>query len=220
MEEITQKDGRTIIFISHNVTAIQQLCGKCILLDKGQIQKYGETSEVVSFYLNGQNIGEQSFIYSAPVEDNMFADIAELKAASLSSAAGNRTGDFGTGDDIYVNIDYEVKKAIDSMVVAYTIMNEENQAVFETTDHDTDLSVSGQKLPGSFTAKSKIPGKFLKPGKYYLAIGGHNPGQQHFFSAREALSFQVHATEGLATAGKARMGIVAPEILWNTIKDN
>lgn len=51
MEEITQGEGKTILFVSHNLSAIQQLCDKTILLKKGTVEAFGETTEVIETYL-------------------------------------------------------------------------------------------------------------------------------------------------------------------------
>jgi lipopolysaccharide transport system ATP-binding protein len=52
MEEVTKKDGRTILFVSHNMSAIRSLCEKVILLEKGSIAKVGHVDEVLDYYLN------------------------------------------------------------------------------------------------------------------------------------------------------------------------
>jgi len=50
MDDITSKEGRTVLFVSHNMTAIKQLCKRCILLEKGQVIVDGPTDEVVGKY--------------------------------------------------------------------------------------------------------------------------------------------------------------------------
>ncbi|MFH1233862.1 MAG: ABC transporter ATP-binding protein [Patescibacteria group bacterium] len=52
MDEITKKEKRTILFVSHNMGAVTQLCKRCILLNKGQISLINKTSEVVNYYIN------------------------------------------------------------------------------------------------------------------------------------------------------------------------
>ncbi|MBU0722477.1 ABC transporter ATP-binding protein [Patescibacteria group bacterium] len=52
MDEITKKDGRTILFVSHNMEAIQNLCDRCLLLNRGKIKKHGPTNEVIDYYLS------------------------------------------------------------------------------------------------------------------------------------------------------------------------
>lgn len=52
MEEVTKQDGRTILFVSHNMSAIEKLCNRCILLKEGRVEMFGETRLVVKKYLN------------------------------------------------------------------------------------------------------------------------------------------------------------------------
>ncbi len=52
MEEVTQQAGRTIIFVSHNMSAIQSLCKKCILIEKGVVKKIGPTKDIIDLYLS------------------------------------------------------------------------------------------------------------------------------------------------------------------------
>jgi lipopolysaccharide transport system ATP-binding protein len=53
MENVSKGGGRTIIFVSHNMTAIKQLCNKGILLEQGIIKKNGDSSDVIDTYING-----------------------------------------------------------------------------------------------------------------------------------------------------------------------
>lgn len=64
MSEVTQKDGRTIIFVSHNLTAVRSLCSRCILLKNGTIEKIGDTEEVINKYIK-----ESSRLMSQPIID-------------------------------------------------------------------------------------------------------------------------------------------------------
>jgi len=54
MDEVTKQAGRTILFVSHNMAAVQNLCQRCILLEEGKIKMIGETKEVVAKYLNNR----------------------------------------------------------------------------------------------------------------------------------------------------------------------
>ena len=52
MQDVSQNEGRTVLFVSHNMASIQSLCSRAILLNKGKITSEGNPSEVVNFYLN------------------------------------------------------------------------------------------------------------------------------------------------------------------------
>jgi lipopolysaccharide transport system ATP-binding protein len=54
MEEVTKQDGRTILFVSHNMAAVERLCKKTVLLEHGKIKMFGDTKEVVHAYLHGE----------------------------------------------------------------------------------------------------------------------------------------------------------------------
>ena len=56
MDEVTKKEGRTILFVSHNLEAVQELCTRCVLLEKGQVAMIGSTAEVIKKYLQDENI--------------------------------------------------------------------------------------------------------------------------------------------------------------------
>lgn len=58
MEEVTKEQGRTILFVSHNMGAVQQLCEKTILLNKGKIEKFENTKECIEYYVNNQSINK------------------------------------------------------------------------------------------------------------------------------------------------------------------
>jgi lipopolysaccharide transport system ATP-binding protein len=55
MDEITKKDGRTILFVSHNMAAVKSLCHKCMLLKDGRIESWGDTAEIIDKYLSNQS---------------------------------------------------------------------------------------------------------------------------------------------------------------------
>ena len=55
LDEVSKTEGRTILFVSHNMGAIQRLCKRCVLLEEGKIKMIGETKEVIDFYLHSQD---------------------------------------------------------------------------------------------------------------------------------------------------------------------
>jgi lipopolysaccharide transport system ATP-binding protein len=76
MEEVTQKDGRTIIFVSHNMEAIARLCKKCILLEKGRVTMIGKTSDVIARYIRLKELIPSRYQrdHSLPVPEDDGAD--------------------------------------------------------------------------------------------------------------------------------------------------
>lgn len=72
MDEITKEEGRTILFVSHNMSAIRQLCKKTILMKNGQVNMFGETSEVIEKYMDEAQNRENVKLVNKVKNDNGF----------------------------------------------------------------------------------------------------------------------------------------------------
>ncbi len=219
MEEVTSKQGRTILFVSHNMKAIEQLCTKCLLLNKGGVEKYGPVREVINYYLD-QLSTESRASYQALKEDNLAPEEAELVSAKLTDSSGTLTEEFGSAEDIFVTVEYQVKKELPFFSADFYLMNERSEEIFMTSDYDQQGGITRNKAPGRYVAKSKIPKKLLNGGRYSITLGGRSPNVKQYFAAREALSFQVLPSGPPASLEAPRSGIICPEIFWETVKAN
>ena len=104
MEEVSQSDGRTILFVSHNMSYISSLCNKAVLLDKGTIVQTGAVNEVVNGYMN--MVKQTSF--DSPVSGNK--NIARLLSVKTVDADGLPKDNFGVNDTTGIKMDYEAFK--------------------------------------------------------------------------------------------------------------
>jgi lipopolysaccharide transport system ATP-binding protein len=67
MQDISQQGGRTVLFVSHNMAAIQKLCTKCILLEDGKFVIQGKTEDVIQHYLERSNENKSEFFFNTKV---------------------------------------------------------------------------------------------------------------------------------------------------------
>lgn len=109
MEEITRKEGRTILFVSHNMTLIKQLCKKTILLSKGKIKKAGQTDEVIKEYLEGR-MGEKEEYTPQSIHPKNITNMTGTRFTSIeiSSTEGHRT--LKSDDKLKIALTYESEK--------------------------------------------------------------------------------------------------------------
>jgi lipopolysaccharide transport system ATP-binding protein len=107
MDEITKKEGRTILFVSHNMGAISQLCEKTILLKGGQIEKIGRTSEVINEYL--KNYYSLNNISLSERNDRQGSGDLKVTSYSLKNAVGEDVLFFTCGQNSQIWLDYEIK---------------------------------------------------------------------------------------------------------------
>ena len=70
MQDISKTDGRTVLFVSHDMRAISTLCENCILLNQGEILKIGNTTEIIDLYINGSEIKSNGFDLKYTINGN------------------------------------------------------------------------------------------------------------------------------------------------------
>ena len=106
MEDVVAKEGRTIIFVSHNIDAICHLCSRCILLRQGEIEKAGETSDVVAVYLGA---GQQQ----VPVVNfRPSGDEAGFQVAGLYDPENRPATSFNANTPVLMKCSFVVRRTI------------------------------------------------------------------------------------------------------------
>lgn len=111
LHELLSKKHTTIIFVSHDIYRIQSLCKKTIFLDKGNIKKIGDTTEVVSYYSNEMN---KSMLLKEAKKQEKRQGTGDIRITNvyLTDSAGNKTDTIKTGDGIIITISYFAHKKV------------------------------------------------------------------------------------------------------------
>ena len=176
------ENGTTLLFVSHNLRAVADLCHRCILLDHGKIIKDGPATEVVNHHLNPSELLGQA---------------KNLKEAYIASVdikvdRGNKLL-FDAGEEILLDIDVAGNVNCENISVAVQIKNDEGCNVFDTsTQRLTDTTFSLE--PG---AKKKITYELtlhLVPGTYFICVFIYRYDIQKMYDARDpAATIQVRS---------------------------
>jgi lipopolysaccharide transport system ATP-binding protein len=217
MKDVSDKDGRTVLFVSHNMTAMNSLCNSAIYMRNGKIQKIGEVGEVISTYLSS---GTE--ITTWRKWDNLESPgdgIARLIEARLSDSEGNHIDaiDFYKGGNL--EFTYEVLKEGYCPTPNLHLYNQKGDLVLVSAQ-PSDSKI-GDK--GIYQASMQIPPHLLNDGRFIAGIATSTfiPEKIHFYE-REALVFDVIEDMKLrATEYRGVLpGIVRPKLEWTTIKKN
>jgi lipopolysaccharide transport system ATP-binding protein len=99
------REGRTVLFVSHNMAAIKELCTRVMWIDGGQLQADGDVDEVIEAYLS--SVATNKFNHFS--EEHQFA----IEEVALKDACGNDAVQFAPGDDLVVEISYNAKEPLD-----------------------------------------------------------------------------------------------------------
>jgi lipopolysaccharide transport system ATP-binding protein len=218
MEDVGQ-EGRTVLFVSHNMPAITRLCERTILLDEGSVLKDGPSHEVVSLYLNS-GLGTTAAREWPDLAQAPGNDVVRLCAVRVRAEDGQITDTIDIRRPVGIEMEYEVLKPGYALWPHFTLHNDEGMRVFVA--FDLDPVWRGRPRPaGRYVSIGWIPGNFLAEGLMIIApaMRTEQPKILHFYE-RDAVAFQVvDSLDGDSARGDygGRMrGAVRPILNWGT----
>ena len=174
MENVAQ-EGRTVLFVSHNMQAIRKLCQRVILLKAGLVSADTIAAEVVQRYLS--KIAESDSISSLETMiQNLPRDPAFRLQSIILSQNGQRVlGTVLNGKPLEIEIRYQVLKRTTGLRVYFDLCDTESAILFRS-HHDDNLDEIPTMEPGFYLCKATIPGDFFAPIDYELNVrsGIHN----------------------------------------------
>lgn len=169
MEEVTKKDGRTILFVSHNMSAVKQLCTRAIFMENGKIKMDGPTDKVVDEYLGfGSNAEERNRHATIELPPHAKSDFQIRKIQSMLSH-GTPTIDIPIAENFKIAFEYEVRKEMESVFISLLIFKDGSQRIVDIMEIDALPSAVKTRLPGKYATTIEIPG-FLNEGLYDTMI--------------------------------------------------
>ena len=190
MEEVGRQ-GRTVLFVSHNIPFITRLCQRVILLHEGRILKDGTPLEVATAYLgtagNEPGAREWGEPESAPGDA-----VARLKSVRILDAEGAVTDSVDIRQTFFVEVQYWNRVGAARLTAILHFSNQEGTCLFASNDFNNREWWSAPRRAGLVTARCKIPGNLLAEGRHFVlvALGTYNPNTVHAV-VRDAVSVLV-----------------------------
>ncbi len=219
MESIGE-EGRTILFVSHNMPQVTRLCNRVLMMENGKIVKDGGPHEVVEAYLSSGKMRvasrEWRDLSAAPG-----GGIARLRSISVRDRNGQVSESFDIREPVTVQIEFDCLKAGHELMPAFSICNEEAQILFSSIDIEPKWA-GVERRPGRYVAKITIPGNYLAEGTMLVntAVRQWQPAQALEYFVPEAVAFQViDSFEGDSARGHYPgdlAGVVRPKLEWRT----
>jgi lipopolysaccharide transport system ATP-binding protein len=209
MKEVGKK-GRTILFVSHNMGAVNTLCSEAILLQKGELLAFSDASHIVSKYLE---VGAETTGYKTWPK-GIGNDAIKLIKVRLLNSKNVITNTFDITESIYIEKEFVVLKAIEGARVGFRLTTSDGIIVFTSEDTD-DCESLNSKTPGLYRTITHIPGNFLNEGQYFLTFGSHFPMVQINYFEENCLSLTIQNTGGVGGfVDDKRRGIIRPRLEW------
>jgi len=210
------KQGRTVLFVSHNMSAILRLTEEAILLDKGHLVMRAPTQETVDYYMStsyaqtGQRIWEADEI---PEAASPFRPVA----LRLCDQKGKVVDPVRSTEPVTITIEYQLQAPITGLRVGLYLMTTRGEYVF--TSFDTDQPEMYERFSvrpeGHFTSSCTVPANFLNEGRYVLGINASSFRVKRYFQDEQALTFTVDVAGAPGMQWpENRLGPVRPALDW------
>lgn len=218
MEDVG-KDGRTVLFVSHNMPAVARLCGRCLLIDKGQLIDDGSSDDIVRKYLCS-DLGtsaarEWNDPHTAPGGKS-----ARLRAVRIRTEDGRIADTIDIRKPFRIEMEYDLLQPDLVLMPIFQLKNEQGQMIFVTIDQDPVWR--GRPRPcGRYVSTVWIPGNFLAEGMIYpvCSLLRANPESTLFLERNAVAAMVVDSMDGDSARGdytKSIPGIVRPLLKWST----
>jgi lipopolysaccharide transport system ATP-binding protein len=203
------KEGRTVLFVSHNMGAISALTSRCLLLHSGRIILDGPVSESVAEYMS-LSYDERAFWEASEINDNPM-QILRIRVSDGNSAAGN---EFDVRSETLIDIEYVVRTPVRNAVTAVNIHAEDGAHLISLEDIDQNADLLLGRQPGTYRTSVKLPGMWLNRGSYLLRVGCGMLGAKDWDNI-ERVSFTLIETGDHLTRTHRR-GYLLPMLKWET----
>lgn len=214
MQDISKGEGRTVLFVSHNMNSIKNLCNRGILLNKGQVVDTGTISAVVSGYLKGEinQLTNNPVLLKEDVNKKF-----QLIYAALLDSNFNLKNKFECDEDIFVSIHCQSREKIPGLYGYLTITNNEGLIIIENDTFDFTNDFSENLNQGLNKFKLILPKRILSEGSYLIYINFSSKLNNTFNvdSPKDILRFDVEDT--FTKRGASRRSLLSTIIKWEKV---
>jgi len=212
------REGRTVLFVSHNMGAVNRLCASGFWIDAGRLRTRGKTEEVVAKYLSkGASLEGQLFWEGGTA--NLGVEDLKIRSVHIRNERGQITSRFDVRKPFWVEICYTLIRPLPFCRVGLLVTTVQGITVFEAYDAD-DEQYSGPREPGHYVSKGMIPGDLLNSNRYILSVNAGIPGIRNLAFLEGVLAFDIEDAGAVGShMHDRRDGIIRPRLCWEVSSD-
>jgi lipopolysaccharide transport system ATP-binding protein len=193
MNDVSKGEGRTVLFVSHNMAAVKSLCNKGLLLENGIVVKNDNIESVISEYLIDNNISNRKhFINKHLVDIHVYQE----------------------SNNLFIQSNYNSTKTLDIPNLGFVIYNHFGNPVIGGNPVISKSKIDTNSVFESGIITAKIINPRLVDGRYFMSVWFGDSKENHF-EELECVSFEIKNMVGINFVNTSFIGSVAPEIEWN-----
>jgi lipopolysaccharide transport system ATP-binding protein len=203
------RSGRTVLFVSHNLTAVQALCGRCIHLSKGRVVADGEPRAVIGRYLGSRQATSTEHVWN----DGTGAAV-ELRRAAVRPANGAASDVIDVRTPFVIELEYASREPGALVAASFLVIDEHGTVVFNAGPREAPVPLA----PGVYRDACAVPGDLMNDGTYRLEVELRSNGDL-VVPPTPALAFAIADSAELRGGWHGKwIGAVRPIFGWTTTK--
>ncbi|OQW79854.1 MAG: hypothetical protein BVN35_00250 [Proteobacteria bacterium ST_bin11] len=207
-------EGRTVLYVSHNMGTISQLCNRSILLRSGLLNKIGTTDDCIQHYLNNttENKSASSTIRKPTSRQKLIINSIQIIDSN---------GIIDNSHPALLEIRYETLTIGTSYSISFELSNISSGIIFtsSTLDLRPNVELGNHDKIGEYIAISYLPTQWLLSGTYSIRVAATIPAVEILDIFPEEITFTLHdSSSPVAILGEGRRGVIAPRLDWKIEK--
>jgi lipopolysaccharide transport system ATP-binding protein len=218
LEDVATRSQRTVLFVSHNLQAVQALCNRVMHLDHGRLVAFGDTRSVVGQYLTRVSSNESVRQWN---DDAPGSDEVRLRRVAVS-ADSNHSGVYSSSQAVSIEIHIESKVERQAIDVGFDLANAEGAGILRTYQTDSERNRRVSLRIGMNRWRCIVPAGLLNAGVYQVSPKIKNEENRWIHDGEAAVSFEIILDHGVSPYwnsldATSRPGVIAPILDWKTV---
>lgn len=212
MRETAQGRGKTILFVSHNMVAVQSLCRNCLVLDGGRVIHTGTASSAIAAYLKANQDSGTEQIWKDPTSAPG-NDIVTISRIAVRASTSEPSEPIAMQDEFRIEIDYAVRKPDAVLHVMFHLFNERGILVLTSAAQPMLHAAAG------YSSSCEVTGGLLNEGSYSIKLQVVEDNCDIIYAHENIAFFQIIDAAVRAEGWMGREpGVVQPKFPWRTRK--
>lgn len=224
MEQVSKEGGRTILFVTHQMPTVLNLCEKCIHLERGRIKEIGPSNEVVANYLSEDGVADT--IFSSTSHEGVARKAAPyFHLDKFYLAAGSRTDlsviEASENLEIDIVIEGQVEEVDERFNIGFMLKDEYGNCIIMSYSTDQPEDKWIKFSPGHVRIVSKLDTSILSEGKYFIYLLSSLHCVRMLYTSEDniCVGFEIVGNRGNSPYWTTkRSSILAPYIDWRVSK--
>ena len=206
------EDGKTVLFVSHNMAAIRSLCSRAILMKNGQVFIDADINTGIGEYLSEDNTSGAQVVWNQQNAPKS-SEICFAKAYILNDK-GEYASSLDCRKDFSIVVEYEVLKPLYGLRIGFFMQSFEGIPMCGS--NDPDAWPQAVREPGYYISQCSFPGYALNAGMYSINFAADViPYTHQIVTTPYCLSFTVEDVEGHGSLNEKLPGVLRPKLNWN-----